>query len=240
MINKFHFSTVILICVFCFIDKGECQDLDSITEQVQSDAQTNTKINLAPGTIFSEQDYRGISEKNVRKYKKKEDQNISTPFIWDIISSIVIFIKRFYYIFIIIIALIVAYYATGMGKYLRQQQKTNKNLDYNSDEEEEIDLKLSNFDALISKYENLREFRVAVRYLYLLLLQKLDEKSIITAAETKKNIDYYYEIKDSEMQKNFDTALHLYEYIWYGKNSLQEQDYKSVSSFYKRFYLQIR
>ncbi|MFV0346698.1 MAG: hypothetical protein ACK5IQ_10710 [Bacteroidales bacterium] len=229
------------------VKESLCQNIDSIIDQminnIGNETKTDTVVNVVPFTTFYEQDYRGITEDDVNKYKKKENRlqtRVPSEGFPIFLKKTLRFIYDYYYIFIIILVAIIAYYVAGKGLQFRRASRAAKKLNYLDDEGEDVDIKLSDFEALASKYEDIKEFRVAVRYLYLLLLQKLDARSLIIADDTKKNIDYYYEISDSKIQRGFETALHLYEYIWYGENNIQEQEYQSVSSFYKRLYSTIR
>ncbi|MFV0483790.1 MAG: hypothetical protein ACK5MG_06820 [Bacteroidales bacterium] len=252
MLRKFYFKILIFVCAVCFVGakQGYGQDVDSILhslmsreEEPASMSNSDTIGSFVPGETFSQQDCRGVCEDDIKKYKKKENRRLSkaqSTFLRDFIDGVFQFFRNYYYIFIIIFVAIIAYYVAGKGFRFRRASRAAKKLNYLDDEGEDVDIKLSDIEALVSKYEGVKEFRVAVRYLYLLLLQKLDARSLIIADDTKKNIDYYYEISDGKMQKGFETALHLYEYIWYGENNIQEQEYQSVSSFYKRLYSTIR
>ena len=82
--------------------------------------------------------------------------------------------------------------------------------------EEEIDLNKTNIDELISGAVSEKNYRLAVRFLYLKLLKKLADASVISWEKNKTNRDYYYEIAKDEHKKEFVKLSAVYEYYWYG------------------------
>ncbi|MBE14671.1 MAG: DUF4129 domain-containing protein [Cytophagaceae bacterium] len=71
-------------------------------------------------------------------------------------------------------------------------------------------------EALIQSALAHQNYRLAVRYYYLLTLQKLSGKQLIDWQAQKTNHDYIYEIKDSSIRHQFRRVTDLYDYIWYG------------------------
>jgi hypothetical protein len=59
-------------------------------------------------------------------------------------------------------------------------------------------------------------YRLAVRYYYLLTLQKLSAQEQIDWQVQKTNHDYIFEIEDSKTRQHFRRVTDLYDYIWYG------------------------
>ncbi len=59
-------------------------------------------------------------------------------------------------------------------------------------------------------------YRIAVRYYYLLVLQKMSSKDLIHWEVQKTNHDYINEIKNLTTQTQFSKVTALYDYIWYG------------------------
>ncbi len=85
---------------------------------------------------------------------------------------------------------------------------------------EKIDL-----DALITGAITEKNYRLAIRYMYLKALQDLSLKKIIDYHFEKTNADYYREIADITIKKRFNRVSYLYDYIWYGKFELDKNAY---------------
>ncbi len=82
-----------------------------------------------------------------------------------------------------------------------------------------------NLDELINDALAEKNYRLAVRYMYLKTLQDLSIKKIIDYHFEKTNTDYYREIADITIKQNFNRVSYLYDYIWYGKFELDKNGY---------------
>ena len=94
-------------------------------------------------------------------------------------------------------------------------------------EEEEL-VKNEDLPALMREAIKNGNFRLAVRYYYLLQLRKLDELEIIQYEYQKTNRDYSLEIKDQKIREHFSNISKLYEFIWYGSFQVSENDYRKA------------
>lgn len=77
------------------------------------------------------------------------------------------------------------------------------------------------------------EYRRATRLMYLDILKSLSLKGMIFWEENKTNRDYLYEIKNRDLRKSFDDATLLYEYVWYGKVDIQQDQFDQVHTKFK-------
>lgn len=59
-------------------------------------------------------------------------------------------------------------------------------------------------------------YRLAVRYYYLLVLQRLSQKNIIDWQVQKTNTEYVFEIKEDGLRAQFGKVTRIYDFIWYG------------------------
>lgn len=84
--------------------------------------------------------------------------------------------------------------------------------------------------ALIKEAENHTDFRLAIRYYYLLVLKTLSLKNHIQFEDDKTNAEYLNEINDKPFSKNFAYASYLYNYIWYGEFPLDTNGYSKAKS----------
>ena len=105
--------------------------------------------------------------------------------------------------------------------------------------EEEI-IKSKDIQELINKALEKKDFRLAVRYYYLLLLKNLTDVHLIEYEFDKTNSDYLKEITKKTINLNFEKATLLYEYIWYGNFSVSEKDFYKALQVFKNIDLQIK
>ena len=110
----------------------------------------------------------------------------------------------------------------GIGLFTRGKTKhisTNDN-DINANTIEHTDI-----NALINHAEKEKNFRLAIRYHYLLVLKTLSLKNHIIYQDDKTNADYLNEINGKPFGDTFLYASYLYNYIWYGKFNIEAPQY---------------
>ncbi|WP_121665770.1 DUF4129 domain-containing protein [Mesonia aquimarina] len=91
--------------------------------------------------------------------------------------------------------------------------------------EEEKIITQENIPSLIKEALKNNDYRLAVRYYYLLILKELKEKEIIDYQFQKTNHEYIVEISTEKLRENFDQITRLYDFIWYGNFSVSKEDY---------------
>ncbi|MEL6811197.1 MAG: DUF4129 domain-containing protein [Bacteroidota bacterium] len=105
-------------------------------------------------------------------------------------------------------------------------------------EEEEI-VRSKDIHKLIQEALENKDFRLAVRYYYLLILRKLTEGELIAYEFDKTNTDYISEIVSKELNRHFRKVTTLYDYIWYGNFEVTHEDYKKAQVTFNRLEQQI-
>jgi len=93
--------------------------------------------------------------------------------------------------------------------------------------ESEEDISKINFDELIAAAAERKDYKLAVRYLFLKSLKLLSEKEIIELRNNKTNHQYLSEIKNNRISNAFQIATSRFEWIWYGDFPVDENVMKS-------------
>lgn len=88
---------------------------------------------------------------------------------------------------------------------------------------EDIDLK-----SLIDKQIQNGQYREAIRYMYLDVLKSLSVSSLIEWDFQKTNTDYYNELNDPNLKKQFKKISYIYDYIWYGEFPIDKEAFMSA------------
>src|SRR5690606_12376458 len=91
--------------------------------------------------------------------------------------------------------------------------------------EEEAIIRSADIKSLIEQALNNKEYRLAVRFYYLLIIQKLKDHQYIVYEFDKTNSDYIKEIQQPSLVSGFKKVTTLYDYIWYGNFMVNEQDF---------------
>ena len=82
--------------------------------------------------------------------------------------------------------------------------------------------------TLIKNAENANDFRLAIRYYYLLVLKTLSLKNHIKFEDDKTNNEYLNEVSNLSFSKDFAYTSYLYNYIWYGEFPLNIDKYNKA------------
>ncbi|MGC1514839.1 MAG: hypothetical protein WA810_04630 [Maribacter sp.] len=83
------------------------------------------------------------------------------------------------------------------------------------------------------------DYRLAIRYQFLLILQKLSKQEVIQWHFEKTNSDYLNEITETHLRVAFKKVMYLYDYIWYGEQHIDVLNYQKSVSDFERMHQQI-
>lgn len=107
-------------------------------------------------------------------------------------------------------------------------------------EEEEI-VQSRDISSLVASALEEGNFRLAIRYQYLMMLRELDQKGFIAYESAKTNADYLREIRQKSFQDQFKHLTWIYDFTWYGSFAAGREDYrKAEREFSKMQELMIR
>jgi hypothetical protein len=96
--------------------------------------------------------------------------------------------------------------------------------------EEEHIIKNEDIQQLIENAIGQKDYRLAVRYYYLYILQLMSEKELIVWELQKTNEDYKLELQKQELVEPFATSTRLYNYFWYGEFPIDKTKYKKAEA----------
>jgi hypothetical protein len=113
--------------------------------------------------------------------------------------------------------------------------KAGKKTDSVKEVEEIADDNMENdFDSLYRRAYNAGDMRIAMRYLFLKTLQKLNDNELIQFASDKTNSQYAREIPAAKRNDFAQLALY-YEYIWYGNIVVKKETFDEIATTFNNF-----
>lgn len=115
----------------------------------------------------------------------------------------------------------------GIGKTIPIYNKEQEGLDYAIKEENIHEV---NFAEEIDLAVEQKDFRKAMRLIYLYTLKLLSNHGVIEWLPSKTNHDYQYEIKNDEYQQQFTTLSYYFEYVWYGEFNATANQFEEMKS----------
>ena len=101
-------------------------------------------------------------------------------------------------------------------------------------QEEELLLLHDDFKRLAQQALERNDYRMAVRYHFLDILQQLRDKNHINYEPDKTNGRYMYELPVN-WRNDFAKLSFQYEYVWYGHFEINQEQYEQVNKAYQSF-----
>ncbi|MGR7811851.1 DUF4129 domain-containing protein [Lacinutrix undariae] len=100
--------------------------------------------------------------------------------------------------------------------------------------EDEHIIKNEDINALILEAIAQQNFRLAIRYYYLLSLKSLTDKELILWQQQKTNTDYISEIETATLKTDFKAITKIYDYVWYGEFEIDEIKFESLKTAFHK------
>ncbi|OAB77366.1 hypothetical protein [Cochleicola gelatinilyticus] len=107
--------------------------------------------------------------------------------------------------------------------FFRNKKKLVAPLNIQEEHIDNIDLDRYIQEALATK-----NYRLAIRYMYLRSLKQLSLHNIIHWHFDKTNSDYYQEIENETLKNSFKRVSHVYDYVWYGEFEIDKSRFHVV------------
>jgi hypothetical protein len=135
------------------------------------------------------------------------------------------------------VALLIWFLATGNISLFKKRPQTQA--DGNTVEEQSENIFEMNFEKEIEKAVNARDFRMAVRFMYLRTLRDLSLRNLINYTHEKTNSDYLFQLAGSPYYKNFFRLTRNFDYTWYGQFPLTSERFSLVQADFNNFKQQL-
>ncbi len=129
----------------------------------------------------------------------------------------------------VIIGLIMIYFILkkyGWGIPLLNEEKSHKNQVLFSDINKPLEH--YDFEKIINDYLQKKDFRKAIRWLFIFLLHEMEKKQHIRFEPNKTINDLKSDVKNKSYYQRFAEVCLIFEYVWYGKFDLDENLFQSI------------
>jgi hypothetical protein len=94
---------------------------------------------------------------------------------------------------------------------------------------------LVTFDEEIEKALGQRNYKLAIRLLYLSTLKQLNDARLIQWQLEKTNTAYLNELADSGQRQSFGILTRQFEYVWYGNFSVDARSFQHINTLFLDF-----
>lgn len=148
--------------------------------------------------------------------------------------AFLVFIKWFFIIAgVLVLAFIVLKFVNEGNIFSRQSRNIyppSVSIDL---EKIEDDLQNAEFNSLIQKAINQKQYALAIRLYYLATIKELNMVGAIKWKKDKTNSTYVREMRQHTLFEPFRHITGIFEQIWYGDRPLEEADFYSIQPVFK-------
>lgn len=95
-------------------------------------------------------------------------------------------------------------------------------------------------EGMLQHYLQVRDYRQAVRYLYLKTLQLLNERGLIKYHQDATNREYWRQLNETPQGMPFRDLTMIYEKVWYGEFPLADPLFQRLHQYFEDFYKTVR
>ncbi len=180
---------------------------------------------------FDYKEYEAPKKQKTKEFKNNKPADLSS------LKSFVNFLTTIfpYLLALIVILIIVKSILNNDGSLwnFNRKKKIAKVAIVSENEDENIHL--NDYLKLVEKAKKEGNFRKATRYYYLFLLKKMSDKELITFDKDKTNTEYLFDLKKTELRKNFSYLLYIYDYVWYGEFTIDHSKFTTIENKYQSF-----
>jgi len=165
-----------------------------------------------------------VIEKKKEKEKKEDENNsFNSPSIniSDALGVLLI---------IVLIGVVIAilYFVLGNENILTPKSRKIKELNLQAVEKIEEDLENHDVAYYLKQAVEKKQFRIAIRLHYLLIIKQLSENKFINWKKDKTNRDYIHETSTFPFSKKFRSSTSIFEKVWYGERHVEEVDFNMI------------
>lgn len=210
-------------------------DGDTVNNYVSQNEYESEKL---PQASLSPKDYDDITrgEKFDEKDKERPVEENKLPAMPNIAPAVSGMAGIYYIlIFLGVGALIAAIvYLIINNSSSNSQQNIANNVNTSDVLDPEVLAKLE-INSILNQYLNNGDYRMAVRMLYLQLLQKLYKAGYVLPSKEKTNLDFFYELQGNKLQNGFGKLTNIYEKAWYADADVTASAFNTVQYQYKNY-----
>ena len=102
-----------------------------------------------------------------------------------------------------------------------------------------IEEETTDFDEAIRLQMAEKQYRMAIRLLYLKVIDHLRNQEYIDYSKEKTNVDYLGDLTNSDIKSQFYTVTSIYNHVWYGDIEIAEDQFLKFESSFQILYATI-
>lgn len=146
------------------------------------------------------------------------------------------FIGNLFYYLLILMAIVLIIVIMIFFFYSIEDDRKVDITDIDEEEESEIkDIKELDLNEMLKTALDNRDYRMAIRAKFLIVLQQLAIRKDIDWSQEKTNRDYSRALRSTPFRSDFNKAAIIYERVWYGEVAVDQDIYKESERAFDAF-----
>jgi hypothetical protein len=122
---------------------------------------------------------------------------------------------------------------------IRLFRKKSRPVEEQMEEQSAENIFETNFEKEIQKAVEAKNYRLAVRLMYLRTLRDLSNRNLINYTHEKTNSDYLFQLAGTSYYKNFFKLTRSFDYTWYGHFELSQDGFGFIQNDFSSFKQQL-
>ena len=151
---------------------------------------------------------------------------------WEAFTAAMPFIFKLLMLGLLIFLLFIVVTQTRLYKlFYSDKEIESPGFEFRTTDDQSID-----FDEAIRLQMEQQQYRMAIRLLYLKVINILRVNEYIHFSKEKTNFDYVGDLTSEDLKSRFNAITSIYNHVWYGDTEIEENQFlrfeKSFQSFY--------
>jgi hypothetical protein len=176
-----------------------------------------THAKRTDGEVFDRGQWQELAEE--LDYPIEQRTSRSNNFNFNDFDSLVPVLEALKYLLYLGVLALLIYAIYRIVSHYASQAKAHGKADktiYETLEDAEENLRDADFDPLLQASLRNKDYKTAIRILFLKALAQLDEEQRIRWKKQKTNYEYLNELKGDDLKPAFQTTIWHFEQVWYG------------------------
>lgn len=144
-------------------------------------------------------------------------------------------LKMIFIVLVIVVLVFVISKLIGTNIWLKNKKKEGgeEKIDIEAIEE---NLMESDLMRWLRKAVEEKNYQLALRIYYLMIIKELSIKGLILWKKEKTNLEYLYEMRDHSSHSQFEEITGIYQLVWYGEKELGDKYLINASHKFKDYF----
>ncbi|WP_299016844.1 hypothetical protein [uncultured Polaribacter sp.] len=170
-----------------------------------------------------------------KEEKEEKPKKSSSPTDFSFLKGIFSFLQTIFpfllggFVIFLILKLVLGA-ELGLFNFNKGKKKVAEKLIYEEDDIHDVDL-----ESLLKKAIAAENYRLAIRYAYLIVLKELSTYKLIDYHKDKTNTEYKFELEKGKIREDFSYLAYVYTYVWYGEFPISKEEFAKVQTKFSSF-----